>query len=115
MKKVIERLSNDKDIPYMGVHGADVTPEAHEELEVPFGAYIMEIDMDSPAMAAGIQSGDIIVTVEENKITTYQELVNCIIGSEPEQTISVGLLRQGPEGYAEIELEVVLSMKQKEG
>lgn len=115
LKKVIERLSNDKDIPYMGVHGADVTPEAHEELEVPFGAYIMEIDMDSPAMTAGIQSGDIIVTVEENKITTYQELVNCIIGSEPEQTISVGLLRQGPEGYAEIELEVVLSMKQKEG
>lgn len=115
LKKVIERLSNDKDIPYMGVHGADVTPEAHEELEVPFGAYIMEIDMDSPAMAAGIQSGDVIVTVGEDKISTYQELVNYIIASEPEQTISVGLLRQGPEGYTEIELEVVLSMKQKEG
>lgn len=115
LKKVIERLSNDKDIPYMGVHGADVTVEAHEELEVPFGAYIMEIDMDSPAMAAGIQSGDVIVTVGEDKISTYQELVNYIIASEPEQTISVGLLRQGPEGYTEIELEVVLSMKQKEG
>lgn len=115
LKKVIERLSNDKDIPYMGVHGADVTTEAHEELEVPFGAYIMEIDMDSPAMAAGIQSGDVIVMVEENKISTYQELVNCIIGSEPEQTISLGLLRQGPEGYTEIELDVALSMKQKEG
>lgn len=111
LKKVIERLSNDKDIPYFGVHGADVTVEAHEELEVPFGAYIMEIDMDSPAMAAGIQSGDVIVAVGEDKISTYQELVNCIIEGEPEQTISIGLLRQGPEGYTEMELDAVLSLK----
>lgn len=111
LKQVIERLSNDKDIPYMGIHGADVTMEAHEELEVPYGAYIMEIDMDSPAMAAGIQSGDVITGVGETKINTYQELVSSIITSEPEQTITVGLLRQGPEGFTEMELDVVLSMK----
>lgn len=111
LKKVIERLSNDKDIPYMGIYGADVTMEAHEDLEVPYGAYIMEIDMDSPAMAAGIQSGDVITGVGDTPINTYQELVNCIITSEPEQTITVDLLRQGPEGYTEMELDVVLSMK----
>lgn len=111
LKKVIERLSNDKDIPYMGIHGADVTMEAHEDLEVPYGAYIMEIDMDSPAMAAGIQSGDVIIGVGDTLINTYQELINCIITSEPEQTITVDLLRQGPEGYTEMELDVVLSRK----
>lgn len=111
LKKVIERLSNDKNIPYMGIHGADVTMEAHEELEVPYGAYIMEIDMDSPAMTAGIQSGDVIIGMGEIKISTYQELVNCIVTSEPEQTVTIGLLRQGPEGYTEMELDVVLSMK----
>ncbi len=111
LKKVIERLSNDKNIPYMGIHGADVTMEAHEKLEVPYGAYIMEIDMDSPAMTAGIQSGDVIIGMGEIKISTYQELVDCIVTSEPEQTVTIGLLRQGPEGYTEMELDVVLSMK----
>ncbi|MGN1181223.1 MAG: S1C family serine protease [Suilimivivens sp.] len=111
LKKVIERMSNDKDIPYLGIHGADVSLEIHEELEVPYGAYIMEIDMDSPAMTAGIQSGDVITGVGETKISTYQELISCIIDSEPEQTIPVTLLRQGPDGYTEMELEVVLAMR----
>ena len=111
LKKVIQRLSNDENIPYMGVHGADVTLEANEELGVPFGAYIMEIDMDSPAMDAGIQSGDVIVSMGEDPIGTYQELVSCLMSSEPEQSVSVGLLRQGPEGYADMNLNVVLSTK----
>ena len=95
----------------MGVYGADVTVEAHEELGVPLGAYIMEIDMDSPAMDAGIQSGDVIISVDGNEIVTYQELIGAIVGGEPEQNLSIGLLRQGPEGYAEMNLNVVLSMK----
>lgn len=111
LKKVIERMSNDKDIPYLGIHGADVSLEIHEELEVPYGAYIMEIDMDSPAMAAGIQSGDVITGMGKVKISTYQELISCIIESEPEQTIPVTLLRQGPDGYTEMELDVVLAMR----
>ena len=111
LKKVIQRLSNDENIPYMGVHGADVTLEANEELGVPFGAYIMEIDMDSPAMDAGIQSGDVIVSMGEDPIGTYQELVSYLMSSEPEQSVSVGLLRQGPEGYADMNLNVVLSTK----
>lgn len=111
LKKVIERLSNDKDIAYLGIHGADVTAQANEELGVPYGAYIMEIDMDSPAMEAGIQSGDVIIRLGEMEINTYSELVKCLTESEPAYTISIGLLRQGPEGYAEMELDVVLSIK----
>lgn len=111
LKKVIECMSNDKDVPYLGIHGADVTSEINEELGVPYGAYIMEIDMDSPAMDAGIQSGDVIVGVGEIKISTYQELINCLIDSEREQTLSIKLLRQGPEDYTEMELEVIPAVR----
>lgn len=111
LKKIIECMSNDKDVPYLGIHGADVTSEINEELGVPFGAYIMEIDMDSPAMDAGIQSGDVIVGVGEIKISTYQELINCLIDSEREQTLSIKLLRQGPEDYTEMELEVIPAVR----
>lgn len=111
LKKVIECMSNDKDVPYLGIHGADVTSEINEELGVPYGAYIMEIDMDSPAMDAGIQSGDVIVGVGEIKISTYQELINCLIDSEQEQALSIKLLRQGPEDYTEMELEVIPAVR----
>ena len=108
LKKMIQSLSNDEAIAYLGIYGADVTREAHAELEVPFGAYIMEVEMDSPAMEAGLQSGDVIIRLGEQEIGTYQELVNGLFGYVPEQTVSIGLLRQGPEGYTEMELQAVL-------
>ena len=96
LKKVVESLSNNKDIAYFGVYGVDVTKEANEEMGVPFGAYILEIDMDAPAMNAGIQSGDIIVRIGEKEITNYAALVETLLTFKPEETVTVGLMRQGP-------------------
>ena len=111
LKKVVESLSNNKDIAYFGVYGVDVTKEANEEMGVPFGAYILEIDMDAPAMNAGIQSGDIIVRIGEKEITNYAALVETLLTFKPEETVTIGLMRQGPEGYIEMEVEAVLSLK----
>lgn len=108
LKKMIQSLSNDKEIAYLGIYGEDVTAEVNEEMAVPFGAYVMEVDMDSPAMAAGLQSGDVIIRLNELPINTYQELVNGLFAYQPEQTVSIGFLRQGPEGYAEMDVQVVL-------
>ena len=43
-----------------------VTEEANSELGVPYGAYITEVEMDSPAMLAGIQQGDVITGFGEH-------------------------------------------------
>lgn len=111
LKKTIESLSNDKDIPYLGVHGTDVTKEANEELGVPIGAYIKNIDMDSPAMEAGIRSGDVIVRLQEEEVLSYSDFVSKLLVKEPEETVTVGLMRQAPEGYTEIEITVTLGLK----
>ena len=113
LKKVVESLSNDNDIAYFGVYGADVTEEANVEMGVPFGAYITEIDMDSPAMDAGIQSGDVIIKLSETEISNYQELVKALLMEEPDNAVKIELMRQGPEGYTEMELTAVLSLKQE--
>ncbi len=110
LKKVIQCLSNNDEIPYFGVYGADVTLEANEN-GVPFGAYISEIEMDSPAMKAGIQSGDVITNMDGYIINTYTELISYLIEKDPEETAYITLYRQGPEGYTEMELEVVLEQK----
>ena len=111
LKKLVESLSNDKDIAYFGVYGVDVTESANEELGVPLGAYITEIDMDSPAMNAGIQSGDVILKWNDMEIESYQDLVSTLLSEEPEKTVSITLMRQGPEGYTEMETTAVLGLK----
>lgn len=108
LKKVVQNLSNGQDIAYLGVYGSDVTQEINQEMGVPYGAYILEIDMDSPAMKAGIQSGDIIIRIDDFTVNSYKEFVSILTDKQPEEVISIGLLRQSPEGYMEMELEVTL-------
>lgn len=108
LKRTITKMSNDQPRSYMGVHGSDVPQEANMELGVPLGAYIKEIEMDSPAMTAGIQSGDVITKVDETEITNYNELLNVLYNAAPEATLSVTLMRQGIESFQEMKVEVTL-------
>jgi Trypsin-like serine proteases, typically periplasmic, contain C-terminal PDZ domain len=110
LRRVIERMSNERDQAYLGIHGMDVTPEANDSLGVPFGAYIIEIEMDSPAMAAGIQSGDVIVEMNGKQIATYRDFVKVMTELEPEDPVSILLMRQGQEEYVQMEVEVTLGM-----
>lgn len=108
LKRVIESLSNDRQIAYLGVYGTDVTKEANAEMQVPFGAYIKKTNMDSPAMNAGIQSGDVVIEMEETSIVTYQDLVNQLLKHEPDEEVAITVMRQGPEGYTPIPITVKL-------
>ena len=111
LKKVVESLSNDSDIAYLGIYGTDVTQEANSQIGVPFGAYITEIDMDSPAMDGGIQSGDVITKLDGTEINSYQELVKELLLREPGSEIKMELMRHGPDGYRELELTATLGLK----
>ena len=108
LKKLIECLSNNKEISYLGVYGMDVTTAANEQMNVPLGAFIRETIVDSPAMEAGIQSGDVITKIGNTEITSYQELVNALYQLRPDATVTVTLMRQGLDGYEEMEVDVTL-------
>ena len=104
LKRTIEKMSNNRDRAYLGIHGADVPKEAGVELGTLEGTYIKEIEMDSPAMAAGIQSGDVIIRANETPITTYNRLLDVLYDSEPEDTVEFVLMRQGREMNATVTL-----------
>lgn len=106
LKRTIEQMSNDKERAYLGVHGADVPKEAIEDAQIdtPVGAYIREIEIDSPAMAAGIQSGDVVTKVDNTEITTYNELLGILQSSKPEDVLTVTLTRQGHEMSVDVTL-----------
>ena len=99
LKRTIEQMSNDKERAYLGIYGADVPKEALEdpEVDIPTGTYVREIEIDSPAMAAGIQSGDVVIRVGETPVNSYYDLLNIIRGAEPEEMLTFTLVRQGHE------------------
>ena len=108
LQKTVEKMSNASPIAYLGVRGVDVPKEANQELGVPFGAYVEVVDMDSPAMRAGIQPGDVIVAIGEKPVNTFNEYSNALMALEPGQTVDVTIKRQAQEEYKEMEFNIEL-------
>jgi serine protease Do len=106
LKKLIETLCNGIGKPYVGIIGMDVTVAAQENLGVPRGVYVTSVLMDTPAMDAGLQSGDVIIKVNETETTSYYNFVYALYQYRPEQTVTLTVMRQGAEGYVEFETEV---------
>lgn len=112
LRRTITKMSNNQPRVYMGIHGTDVPQEANQESGIPLGAYIKEIEMDSPAMTAGIQSGDVIVKAGDEEISNYNEFLNVLYNAKPEDTIKLTLMRQGMETFQKMEVEVTLEKRE---
>ena len=111
LRRTLERMSNGKEAAYLGIEGLDVTQEANSKQGVPLGAYVTEIVMGSPAMKAGIQSGDIIIGLDGMSILSYTQYMDVLAGYEPEETVNVHISRQGVEEYSEIEIPIILGKR----
>ncbi|MDE5892744.1 MAG: S1C family serine protease [Acetatifactor sp.] len=108
LKLLITRLTEGSKIPYLGIKGVDVPREANEQSQVPFGAYIREVDMDSPAMMAGIQSGDVIVGVGLLSVTDMGDYTDYLVKCNPKDTLTLRIMRQSQGEYKEMTFEVVV-------
>ncbi len=107
LKKNIENMINGKELIRFGVNGSDVPSEAQEEYGAPKGAFILSVEMDSPAMAGGIQAGDIVVGVKDKTITNYSELVSAIKEFNAREEVIVKVVRMSQGEYKELSLTVV--------
>lgn len=112
LKSMIEMLSNGKDIPYIGLQIVTVTNTIAEEYDIPKGVYIKDVVMDSPAMAAGLQSGDILVEMNGESIISAEMYESALLALEPESTVEIIVNRQGIDGYHEVTYNVEVSVLQ---
>ncbi len=108
LRKLIEKMSNGKELAYLGISGMDVTEEAHIELGVPYGAYVKEVEMGSPAMLAGIQKGDVIVAINGNTIQKFANYSTTLLNLEVGQSVKIVIQRPVQSVYKEMEMEITL-------
>ena len=60
---------------------------------LPSGAYIDEVEKDSPAEKAGLKADDIVVEVDGNIISTSQEMVNALASKKAGDTVEIKYFR----------------------
>lgn len=111
LKCMIERLSSSEALPYMGIKGQNVTNSIALAYGLPMGIYIMDISMDSPAFAAGLQQGDVIVGFEGNMVLTIQAFSEKLYQCSNGQNVTLTVKRPGKDNYRELSFSVTLSSR----
>ncbi|MBR6909429.1 MAG: PDZ domain-containing protein [Lachnospiraceae bacterium] len=114
LKDLIEKLSNSQKIGYLGIYGTNVTGEANQQLGVPMGAYVTKTEMDSPAMLAGIQVGDVIVGIDEQSVNSFSEYVTILNKHKPDEEVMLKVSRKSQSEYVEINIPLTISSRNSE-
>lgn len=112
IKKTIERMSNAKTKAVFGIYGEDVSMQAQEN-GVPAGAYVKGLVMDSPAMMVGVQSGDVIVSINGNDIVNYRDFTEMLSRMNPGGQCRITINRPDGEQYTEMKTELTLGSEEQ--
>lgn len=91
---------------WLGVQIQPVTRDIAESVNLPgSGGVIVTVPQEgSPAAAVGIRSGDIIVSVNDEKITGPRQLANLVSALRPESKAKISLWRDGAATDVEVTL-----------
>lgn len=73
IKDVMQFLANGESVPYIGIHATDVSENIAEDRGIPRGIYVDKVEADSPAMRAGIQSGDVLTAIGGIDIENFEQ------------------------------------------
>jgi 2-alkenal reductase len=83
--------------PFFGITYEPVTPQfaAQHELDVEYGVLVSEVSEGGPAEAAGIQAGDVVLSIEGRDITASDTFSDILFLHEPGETIATEVYRDG--------------------
>ena len=85
--------------PWVGLYVMDVTERLAEKLEIDAedGVAVVKVVEDGPADDAGIEAGDVIVSIADSDVSTVSEVRNAVGGASVGDTLAFAVERDGSE------------------
>lgn len=112
IKDVMQFLANGESVPYIGIHATDVSENIAEDRRIPRGIYVDKVEADSPAMRAGIQSGDVLTAIGGTDIENFEQYHELLM-EEKEGThlLIKGYRRGAKDQYVAVHFNVTVGNK----
>ena len=95
--------------PWLGIEGESFSTFYQRFYRIPRGVYITSVQSGSPAGTAGLQSGDIIVSVDGTAVSDMEDLDSLLYAHIPGDTMTLTIYRSGRQG----DVTVTLTEKQQ--
>lgn len=98
--------------PQLGISCQDVSEAVSQAYNLPIGAYVISVTEGGAADEAGLQVGDVITAINDNKIETTEELNNYKNEYNAGDTVTLTIVRNGQEQKVSVVLQEVQQKKQ---
>ncbi len=84
-----------KTIAYMGLYLEELSEKQINKMELQdnFGVYITKVVEDGPVAKAGIKNGDVLLSIDKEKIYTADQVTKMLQVYKPEQKVNVRIFR----------------------
>lgn len=80
---------------YLGLAPSDLTPALEQQTGVNKGAFVDQVDEDSPAGRAGIHAADVITAYDGQPVDGELSLREAIADTTPGQSVAISVVRDG--------------------
>jgi serine protease DegQ len=82
---------------WVGIEAQDITAELAESFKLPKseGALIAGVLRDSPADKAGLKSGDVLISINNQKVVDSASMLNIIAMLKPNEKATLDIVRDG--------------------
>jgi 2-alkenal reductase len=110
VREVVTQLIETGEVvyPWFGIRSRPFTRELAAQLDLDidadYGALVLEVVPDEPADQAGIEVGDVILTVDGQRIDADNPFVEILFGHDPGETVEVVILRDDQEQTVQVTL-----------
>ncbi len=108
IKKSIQSMVNQTERSYFGIKCGDLTEKGLKDEGLEYAICVTEVEGNSPALEGGLQSGDMIIAINDIPISSVAVFNNTITSLKPKDTIEVTIQRKIKDEPKEMKLSVVL-------
>jgi C-terminal processing protease CtpA/Prc len=103
-------FAEEETIGYLGVITEELSETMMTALDVENGLLIKDVVENSPAEKAGLETGDVIIEIDGDKIVDYATLKG-IIAAKPDKKVKILIKREGKKHTKEAKLSSRLKPK----
>lgn len=83
--------------PSIGIWGSDIDERLAKEYDLPQGIYIKDVIAGGPAQKAGIQAEDILLSINNSRVKTFEDLKELLKKFQPDDVVTVTIFRDGSQ------------------
>jgi S1-C subfamily serine protease len=118
--RVIPALIDDGEYryPFLGVSGMTVSALVAERIRLDdnvLGVYVSQVLDGGPSAAAGMRSGDIIVSIDGIEVRNFEDVISYLVMQRlPGETVEIGVLRNGRSRTIDVELTTRPAMEDQD-